>query len=634
MTPGLTYLSNPTKPGADGGEQKGQPDGGAATAIAPLRRVRGISSDLNDLFVRGFNWKAALGDSLLNGTLTRTTKGASVLKLTIGDKRALLKSPLMLEKHVVNLDGLAFRFVAVNSPSMNGPDEFTYEPLVVAKLREILGPHKAFRDLMTRAEFAKRLAFMVTPQPTFVCPQLHTIEKIESPKQAKEVILDAEERREKGVSKHNLHLKVKGSAATSAQVTLGNEAGKIAESENAPFRVMVALFAALIAESEMGRASSNILQGTAGKAKGVQHDITGFLTGKGWTSQAGGAIGYFKANPTAKPYEIAQAVQASGAGEASNGRDNYGAVEAEAVEWVEAYGGSASETVETTERYAFQQAADKDNWTEMVDLAEEVHWRCFESAGWIYFIAEPDLLRSTLRMTIRDYAPGVQDTQLKYDEGKEVQEITVEARATAWEAPPGSVVNVLDHGPGDGIYIVEKIEAPLARRNSLCKITLNRPTVPLLEPAAQTSTKSIGGFSGSTGNSSQTPSGAPAAIDAMLAEMEKLTGTPYLYGAGHGSTFETSPPKLDCSGAMSLVLHAGGFLNAPAASPAMMSMFEAGRGDWFVLYANAEHVFCEIKTKSGWREWEEGGVLGSRAGFLAAGSHPKTGFVARHPKGT
>jgi hypothetical protein len=481
---------------------------GLADAVrAPGRPgIQGIASDLSDILLRGESWKAQLGDALLDAILTRTISGASTLKLEVNDpRRRLLNHPLLEAKYDLELDGLKFRYKGVEQTGRLAPLVLTHEALVVALLRELTGPHKAYRDKVTRAQFAKALVREVKhPVIPFICPELDVIQPIETEKQARDAVAEADTKRGKGIGKAT-HLQVKEGDADPSQVEAGERALKTAESHGANDRVMAAVMVALIVESEIGKTSSNWLQqigSTAASAGGsptnLEASVVAFLNGYGYGS--GGAIAYERAHPGAKVYEIAQAVQASGAGLASNGAANYGPWVNQAWEWVETYGGGAGSvsTLETL-RYAFEEKKNEDNWRCDTRLAKEVNWRCFESAGAIYFIDELDLLRSRLRMVIGDSTPGVEDTAPKFDEGKPVTEFRVQVRARSWAAPPGSVAQVKQHGPCNGLWIVSKIESRLRKKNSVCDVTLKRPTKPLPEPAPETKTRSIGfGGGGST----------------------------------------------------------------------------------------------------------------------------------------
>ena len=54
---------------------------------------------------------------------------------------------------------------------------------------------------------------------------------------------------------------------------------------------------------------------------------------------------------------------------------------------------------------------------------------------------------------------------------------------------------------------------------------------------------------------------APARVQAMIQEADSLLGKPYVWGGGHGGWGPQS--GYDCSGFVSAVLHAGGYLSSP-----------------------------------------------------------------------
>lgn len=100
---------------------------------------------------------------------------------------------------------------------------------------------------------------------------------------------------------------------------------------HAPHLAILALFEALIDENGP---FSNVLEGEgAGVGAPIMSaakEIAGFLTGTpAWTGN-GSAIGLARMHPKMPAYEIAQIIQASGAGASSMGRDNYGTHQAEA----------------------------------------------------------------------------------------------------------------------------------------------------------------------------------------------------------------------------------------------------------------------------------------------------------------
>lgn len=471
------------------------------TALA-FRWVQGINSNIDDIFIRGEKARVLFGDALVGGSLKRKMSGASELTVVIADpNEKLVDHPLLQEAHTLTLDRLQWRFVAVSSQAIGAPLTLTYEPKIADELKAIKGPHKAFRDRKTRAQFARNLAFMVRPHPRFISPFISKVQPIADAKEGRAAVDTRMDERAGGIDS-GVDLDVKGVKATAAQKAAGDRAGAVAEAEGAPTLAVVAMYIALTVESLFGKASPNWFQiepsgvsGFSGDPNDLEAATRGFL--RGYEAGTEGAIEYAEKNPSAKPHEVTQHVQRSGAGAASNGAANFGPWTAEARAWAEAYGGDllaggdATLASVRTQRYAFKVAKDESNWAALNRLASEVRWRFFESAGWLYFLDEPTLLRQKVRMRIGPNAPGVVNLSYGWDAGRESQEVTVTAQAKAWTAPPGTAAQVGGCGMANGTYLVEEIDAPLARSSTLVTIKLKRPTKPLPEPAAET--RQIGG---------------------------------------------------------------------------------------------------------------------------------------------
>lgn len=88
------------------------------------------------------------------------------------------------------------------------------------------------------------------------------------------------------------------------------------------------------------------------------------------------------------------------------------------------------------------------------------------------------------------------------------------------------------------------------------------------------------------------PSDAPANIQAAIAAGNAIHTYPYRWGGGHRSFTDTG---YDCSGAVSYVLHAAGFLPSPMPSgPLASSWGTPGKGRWITVYANAGHAYMVV----------------------------------------
>jgi hypothetical protein len=120
------------------------------------------------------------------------------------------------------------------------------------------------------------------------------------------------------------------------------------------------------------------------------------------------------------------------------------------------------------------------------------------------------------------------------------------------------------------------------------------------------------------------PPSAPPDVQAAIAAGNRIAGSPYGYGRGHGRDFDTA---YDCSGAASYVLQAAGKLNAPIPSNAFRRYGERGEGKWIDVYARRGHVFLAV---AGLR-FDTGWTRGSSGPQWTTRDRPANGYVIRHP---
>jgi cell wall-associated NlpC family hydrolase len=132
------------------------------------------------------------------------------------------------------------------------------------------------------------------------------------------------------------------------------------------------------------------------------------------------------------------------------------------------------------------------------------------------------------------------------------------------------------------------------------------------DPSALASTAA--GATAGTFGSSATSVGDPR-IQSMVSEANSLLGKPYVWGGGHNNFGPQS--GYDCSGFVSAVLHAGGYLTSPQDTETLPSAagIESGPGQYVTIYDRTTsgqegHVIMEIDGQF----YESGGQSGSWGG--------------------
>ena len=440
-------------------------------------------------------------------SISRKMDGASELGFTLSDPDGeIRRSRFLTEATRFSIDELGFVLVQV---SKSGQDlSLTAEDAVVYRLRQKKGPKKAYRDQVTRAQFAKSLVREIGKDVRFVSPELNKIQPIAGSKSRTTTSRQVDADRESGIPSNATGLTVKGAAANATQKRVADEIIRAALPYNPPHRALVALLCAATHESVMGTlgmtpatitdgTSVGILQALTSNisvenAQSIPYNVRRFLV-EPWTGTSlGGAIKQAKAGRSIG--DICTSIQGNSTG------DVFSQWKDEAQKWIEAYqGGGGSTSITVTERYAFQVGKNENYWDALKRLAEEVNWRCFVVGKSVYFIAEPTLFQSRRRMILDEDSRGVESIDWDIDSGKRADSATVAARVANWQAPPGSVV-VLDksQGPARGRWLVETIDGSLNLPD--VSIELKRPSKPKPEPAAETSTRTVEGEQGASGS--------------------------------------------------------------------------------------------------------------------------------------
>lgn len=514
------------------------------------------------LYLDGVPANAQVKSALTDAYIERTIEGASTLELVLFDeKKELLRSGIFSKSVVAAVDGLLFSLVRVSK--QDDSLTVTFEDLAVAKMRKYKKPRRAYRDKVTRAEFAKSLVREVKGvQIDFYCPELHKRQPIKGQTSKKAQKQKAQRDRKPGFHA-GTKLTVKGRPADSDQLAVMAAVMDAADSvKGATGRPLLALVASIIIECEFRNVqgsgadsiSFGVIQNIPGRSAGINgtftkaqaldidYSVRSALLPPGPTSK-GGLIKLARQNPSASIGELGSRAINGGGNPSYASEVNGRRVEAQAI--IDAWGGGGL-TGGATKRYAFARNKGENTWDCLLRLAEEVGWRRFMVGRRLFFMAEADLIRSAPISVLDEDSPGVDRVDFDFDTGQPVNEANVTGRAKRWQAPPGSVVSLrASLGPASGRWLVSTIRRSLFNEDAT--ISLKRAAKELPEPAPEkiTATSKVSGTpSASFAGQITTAGGAKGIVDQAAALAASINSANYVGSSWRpGDTVESGGPS-------------------------------------------------------------------------------------------
>lgn len=474
-------------------------------------------------------------EALTGGQISRTIQGTSTITLTFNDRdRAILRSGELTSSTDVNIDGLWFRLVGV---AKAGDDlTLTFADREICVLRNYPKDAAAKKGYITRqtvnvfsrAEFArwlvedpKRDGVLTIP---FKCPFLDHAPKAKVTAAATAIV---------GAPAVSPVI-VKPSATPGGSLT-ATELVQLWQGAGATYSVPWHVLAAInMVESTFGQHMGPSSAGAIGWMQfepgtwakyGVDADGNGVKDAYAPADAIYGAARYLKSNGADSPATLSHAIW----------EYNHSTLYvAEVLSLAEQYGYSADAAAESTDinealakalragigpgkgngtvpdnttgaddllgalgdptkvfvRGSVQTVGGgakkyirEDDWTCLGRLAQEVNWRAFAVDGTVWFISDTDLFKQAAIAKITEMSEGVDTIDVTdYDVRKKQGAISVAARCSRWQAPPGSIVTLQEMGPFSGNWIVSQIDRPV--QSTAATITLIKPVKPLPEKQA------------------------------------------------------------------------------------------------------------------------------------------------------
>jgi cell wall-associated NlpC family hydrolase len=532
--------------------------------------------------------------AMTDANVERTVQGASVLTCTITDEyRILLNSGLLSDQLTVEIDGLFWMLVKVN---MAGPTltlTFNEREVVIARKynKPIKQSVKTSRAKVTRAEFALRLLREIKELPPipYVIPALKVPQPIGS--KAAHLAHDQQRTHDKGLGiPKNNNLQVKSAHMSPEQRRNANQILDTGASMVLPRKYLVAAIMCTIQESSIINLRAD--QSPGGHVGCFQQDPAYWPASRNIPKDARAFYKKLGQVYAIHPnYDIATAVytvQNPGGGSAMVKLYRQWQDEAEKI--VDAYGvvpggqGSAADANNTynagqgdvvyefyrgrppTSSYQKKHGDPKwgkeNTWDCWQRLASEVQWRCFFVSGTFYFISEDDLFKQHPIVTIDHHEEGIQEIDGDYDSAGKSSDLTITCRMGRWAAPPGSVVEIKDHGPWDGRWLVNDVTRSLF--NSTGTVILKKPLPALPEPDSSNVSTATGGHNGKWAVGGKDTGGGPLG-ETIVEIARKAMNAP---GAGTSYEWGGTPAigpgtHTDCSGFVLAVYRRAGITKAP-----------------------------------------------------------------------
>lgn len=519
--------------------------------------------------------------AVTDAVIDRTIEGASTLTITVDDDnaRTIQKSGRLGRKVDTELDGTFWTLVGVKKAQRKLT--LTLEEREVNVLRYYSSWIIANRANTTRAQFVKRMLDEVKEIPLkYVIPELNVVEKI-SDVQPGQILVDntgapvttPDPSSQVQAIPQGSKLTVKGEPATQEQINNANMILQKGIEMGANRKVLVSSIMTAIDESRIIN-----LAGGDRDSVGVfqQRPSQGWPASRDVPTDAAAyfkeAIALDKQNPNLPIQLLCQGVQRSFDSTGSN----YAAFQAEAEQWVTAFGmgktslvkenatsgkvvdptnntktdGNQLSAVQTGNYFSRGQITKKgtstlltpeNSWNCIQRLAQDVNWRAFCVNGTIYFVSEQWLFKSKPFLRVSEDTEGIDWIDYDYDEGKRQATLTITAHASRWSVPPGCIIEVFDMGIINGRWLVSEINRSLF--DTIATITATKPLPVLPEPTTLNSIPQ--------GVQPPTPAGQRAARQAsapnqtalsVIEYARKAVGLPYQYGA------EEPGVAFDCSG--------------------------------------------------------------------------------------
>jgi hypothetical protein len=517
----------------------------------------------------------------------------------------------------------------------------TFMTRKMVEISATLGPYKALRTTMTRAEFLQSaVKEAVGSTVEFYCSELDVKQPIAASSSTSSASNAKAGSAAKafGIGADLKGLTVKGAQMTTDQATILNEAFTAVSGLNPPRDALEAMVYAAMGESGITiAAGGGVWQDhSSPNPNKIKNEATAFMLGE-LGFQAGGAI--VCANDGHPVWQIANEVEANEVWDTTK-QDSYahewpggqaqGLAEAKQIVAASgAIGSTATTTSSFAESYNYEINPRERFWDGMTRLAGDVNWPLFWDGDRLYYDSEQSLIRQKAAAVINVDDAVVSDWNGDWDVRQICTNMTLVLFDEPWQFRPGEVFRLDGFGtfssgssasptPRPGYWLIHDLVRN--GNDEFTTYTLVQPDLPKLEPAPQVGSTIAGEF-----RSKSYKTVARAYLAAQY-----LSKLGLIYSEAVRTLTQNITPfrgKLcyDCSASVSWVLLSAGFKLpggvtwggwAPDSGdyvPGAAGLV-AGPGTFMTIYASPDHVFMRIHP-SGDEDMQANTVNPGGAGF-------------------
>ena len=139
---------------------------------------------------------------------------------------------------------------------------------------------------------------------------------------------------------------------------------------------------------------------------------------------------------------------------------------------------------------------DEDAWTTFQRMAGTLGWRCWESAGTVFFGPDEYWLNGSWNgghppvnsyfnhtiPTLKEFTNEIQLMDFGWDVGVQYGDVSITCMAHFWQYNPGEIINLQGLGPASGNWLVSSMQRNFFNPQAIIVATIPMPAAAIITP--------------------------------------------------------------------------------------------------------------------------------------------------------